>query len=119
MITTIPAIHADRIALDTATLIRQITVGGLMTVGASDIARATDALAMKVRIHPRRADGTRAQAARVMDLMITLAWDDTYSISVTYPDRRRGIVTHWEQQGVYADSLARVFVSLDSGTESR
>lgn len=119
MITTIPAIHTDRVALDTTTLKAQITIGGLMTVGASDLVHATDALIMKARIHPRKADGARAARPRVMDIMITLSWDDTYSVSVTYRDARKGIVTHWEMEGLYGDSMARVFLSLDSGTESR
>lgn len=118
--TTAKDIHTDKVPMDGQTCLDQITRGGLMTVGASNIRLYLDAVTMNARIHPRRKDGRRAGAARVMQVKITLSSWDTYSLSVSYLDGRKfEFVTHWEMDGIFAEDLPRIFLSLDSGTESR
>lgn len=118
--TTAPTLHQDPRPMDARLTLAQITKGCLWSVGASDIRMFSDAVLFKARIHPRRQDGKRASAARVMDVQITLGGDDLYRVSVRYFVKASlQTVTHWEGTGIYGEDMARLFLSFDSGTESR
>lgn len=114
-------IHADAAPMHFKTMRNQIGTGALMTVGARNFVILDDAIVtMTASIHPRIKNGRRGQAARNMEIRVSLGFDDLYRISVRYPARStKEIITHWEMDGIYGDDLARIFVSLDSGTESR
>lgn len=96
----------------------QITVGVLMSLGATDLmadrthvpAPAYDALTFRARILP-----SKTARPRIMRVKVTLDPCDTYSIKVTYPKRgdRFTEVTHFEAEGVYCDQLASVLLKLD------
>jgi hypothetical protein len=119
--TQITDIHADAAPLSFKTLRNQIGLGALMTVGARHFVLHDEAVvSMTASIHPRIKDGRRGSSARNMEIRVSLGFDDLYRISVRYPARgTKEIITHWEMDGIYNDDLARIFVSLDSGTESR
>lgn len=109
----------ERIPMDARVALQQCTNGALMTVGASDIELYTDCLQFKARIHPRRQDGTRASGARVMKVRIELTPADLYRVTVGYFPKKWEWREHFQAEGIYAEDLAKVLVSLDSGTEAR
>jgi hypothetical protein len=108
---------------------QQITVGVLMSLGASDLmsdrvhaakGEPSDSLTFKARIltKPRG-------AVRIMRVTVTLDPSDTYSIKVGYFKARRNApgahgwapsewITHFSAEDVYNDSLARTLLSLDN-----
>lgn len=114
-------IHSDAVSIDVNLLRDQIGLGVLWTVGARNLVNHDHkALSMTASIHPRIKDGRRGSSARNMEIRVTLGFDDLYRVSVRYPARgTKETITHWEMDGIYAEDLARIFVSLDSGTESR
>ena len=105
---------------------QQITVGVLMSLGASDLMsdrvhaaknEPSDTLTFKARI----LTGPRG-GVRVMRVSVTLDPSDTYSIKVGYSKSKRQPngapghvwITHFSAEDVYNDSLARVLLSLDN-----
>lgn len=101
------------------TIRQQITVGVLMSLGATDLmADRThttapehyDALTFRARILP-----SKTARARIMRVKVTLDPSDTYSIKVTYPKRGNAFeeITHFEAEDVYCDQLARTLLKLD------
>lgn len=102
------------------TIREQITVGVLMSLGATDLMadrghtktpEPFDALTFRARILPNK-----TSAARVMRVKVTLDPSDTYSIRVTYPKRGKPFeeVVHYETSDVYCDQLARTLLALDN-----
>lgn len=102
-----------------ATIRDQITVGVLMSLGATDLMSDRvhvpkpeyDTLTFRARILP----SAKASRPRVMRVRVTLDPADTYSITVTYPKHGKPFeeVTHYEASGVYCDQLARTLLALD------
>jgi hypothetical protein len=100
------------------TIRRQITVGVLMSLGATDLmadrqhvpAPEYDALTFRARILPNK-----TARPRIMRVRVVLDPSDTYSITVTYPKRGNKFetVTHFEAEGVYCDQLASTLLKLD------
>lgn len=102
------------------TIKSQIGVGSLMSVGASGfIAQsddsATPGLGFTARLHPYTKTGNRSTAARKMTVWVNLTADDLYRVRVRYGKYSEH--THFETDGIYADQLPRLILSLDSGTE--
>lgn len=102
------------------TIREQITVGVLMSLGATDLMADRvhtaapehyDALTFRARILPNK-----TASARVMRVRVTLDPSDTYSIKVTYPKRGKPFeeVVHFEASDVYCDQLARTLLDLDN-----
>lgn len=102
------------------TIRQQITVGVLMSLGATDLMadrehtaapERYDALTFRARILPSKT----ASRPRVMRVKVTLDPSDTYSIKVTYKKFRHDFheVVHFEASDVYCDQLARTLLSLD------
>lgn len=102
------------------TIRQQITVGVLMSLGATDLMAGRvhtsapehyDALTFRARILPSKTAGR----PRVMRVRVTLDPSDTYSIKVTYFKHGKPFeeVTHYEAEGVYCDQLARTLLKLD------
>lgn len=96
------------------TIKRQIGVGVLMAVGASDFTAHTNregqpGLAFVARVIP---DGQ--SRPRRMHVSVTLNAEDYYDILVTY--QRHGsleMTTHREWCGIDCDNLGRTLLSLD------
>jgi hypothetical protein len=102
------------------TIRQQITVGVLMSLGATDLMadrghttapEPYDALTFRARILP-----SKTARPRIMRVKVTLDPSDTYSIKVTYPKRGNAFeeVTHYEASDVYCDQLARTLLDLDN-----
>lgn len=98
------------------TIRKQITVGVLMSLGASDLmadrehvkAPLYDTLTFRARILDAQHN------KRVMRVRVVLDPSDTYSIKVTYPKRgTHEEVVHFEMDDVYCDQLAEVLLRLD------
>lgn len=98
------------------TIRRQITVGVLMSLGASDLmadrehvkAPLYDTLVFRARILDKNHN------KRIMRVRVVLDPSDTYSIKVTYPKRgTREEVVHFEVDDIYNDQLAAVLLRLD------
>ncbi len=98
------------------TIREQITVGVLMSLGATDLmadrehvpAPLHDALTFRARIL------TKTHQKRIMCVRVVLDPSDTYSIKVTYPKRgSTELVVHYAAEGVYCDQLARTLLALD------
>lgn len=100
------------------TIRRQIGVGVLMSLGATDLmadrqhvpAPEYDTLTFRARIL------TKTHAKRIMRVRVILDPSDTYSITVTYPKRGNPFeeVVHFEANDVYCDQLARTLLDLDN-----
>lgn len=108
---------------------QQITVGVLMSLGASDLMtdrvhaakdEPADTLTFKARILTKPGG-----AVRVMRVSVTLDPSDTYSIKVGYSKSKRQPkgahgwapsvwVEHYSAEYVYCDVLAQVLLSLDN-----
>lgn len=109
-------------ATATVTIIRdQITPGVLMSLGAHKLGYYTDeqereALVFVARVLPFTLNGRRSERPRLMRVMVTLNGEDTYDIEVDY---RRGhkTVRHFDAQGIYADQLPLVMLSIDSDND--
>lgn len=99
------------------TIRSQINPLVLMSLGAHELGflsgDQTPGLLFKARILPFRKDGTRSHAPRIMIVRITLNPMDLYDINVSYGNRGE-VVTHEEFEGIYAEDLNRVLLSLDS-----
>lgn len=98
------------------TIRRQIGVGVLMSLGASDL------MADRVHVKPPLFDTLTFRARilddkhrkRVMRVRVVLDPSDTYSIMVTYPKRgSTEEVVHYEADDVYNDQLAELLLRLD------
>jgi hypothetical protein len=99
------------------TIRKQITVGVLMSLGASDLMADRehvkpplyDTLTFRARILDKNKN------KRVMRVRVVLDPSDTYSIKVTYPKRgdRTTEIVHYEVDGIYNDQLAEVLLRLD------
>lgn len=105
-------------AADTATIIRQqIEIGVLMSLGARDLAYTTTdgqpGLTFKATVLPFRKNGTRGTRGRTMRVTVTLTPADDYTITVSYLNRYEWI-EHFRAEGVYADALNPVLLSIDS-----
>lgn len=101
------------------TIRQQITVGVLMSLGATDLMADRqhvpkpryDALRFRARILPSKT----ASRPRIMTVRVVLDPSDTYSIKVTYPKHGKPFeeVVHYEASDVYCDQLARTLLALD------
>lgn len=102
--------------LHTASVFRQaLGIGGLMTLGASDIhavpgMHGLGGLALTARILPMRTDGTRSGRPAIMGIMISLTGADTIDVDVRHGDTAR---IHAQIRDIYIDDLARVALALD------
>lgn len=99
------------------TIRKQIEIGVLMTLGASELrhgyVNGLPSLLFTVRVFPFNHAGKRIRKARKMELAVQLtSWDD-YTISVTYPNKGL-VVMHELIEHVYVDSLNRTLFAIDS-----
>lgn len=100
-----------------ATIRQQIELGVLMSLGARDLAYTTagekPGFTFKATVLPFRKDGTRGTRGRTMRVTITFSPVDDYTVTVGYLNRYEW-VEHFRTEGVYADALNRVLLSIDS-----
>jgi hypothetical protein len=99
------------------TIRKQIGVGVLMSLGASDLvadrehvkAPLYDTLTFRARILDKN------HRKRVMRVRVVLDPSDTYSITVTYPKAGNPLetITHYEVDDIYNDQLAEILLRLD------